>query len=123
MNSNQGSDTHMPISKIITGVREPLYRQLARELERRIATGKLNSGDGPASYRALCEEFGVSMSVVQRAFRELRRDDLVRTQQGRRVELAPDARGGKSPGICSANAIPGACWPSSTKRSIRASGS
>ena len=45
----------MPISKIITGVREPLYRQLARELERRIATGKLNSGDGPASYRALCE--------------------------------------------------------------------
>ena len=95
MNSNQGSDTNMPISKIITGVREPLYRQLARELERRIATGKLNSGDGPASYRALCEEFGVSMSVVQRAFRELRRDDLVRTQQGRRVELAPDARAEK----------------------------
>ena len=97
MNSNQGSDTNMPISKIITGVREPLYRQLARELERRIATGKLNSGDGPASYRALCEEFGVSMSVVQRAFRELRRDDLVRTQQGRRVELAPDARATTTP--------------------------
>jgi GntR family transcriptional regulator len=62
---------------------EPLYRQLAQQLESAIAGGKLGPGDRLDSEGQLSERFGVSRITVRQAIEELARKQLVVRKQGK----------------------------------------
>lgn len=63
----------------------PAYLQVADELRADIRDGKLPPGSQLPSYEALMEQYGVSITVVRNAVRELRTESLVRTHQGKGV--------------------------------------
>ncbi|WP_163576223.1 aminotransferase-like domain-containing protein [Halomonas faecis] len=56
------------------------YEQVADELRRRIEQGVYRVGDRLPSVRALCREFGVSISTVQEAYRRLEDTALVESR-------------------------------------------
>ncbi|WP_129140851.1 PLP-dependent aminotransferase family protein [Modicisalibacter coralii] len=56
------------------------YEQVAEELRRRIEHGLYRVGDRLPSIRALCQEFGVSVSTVQEAYRRLEDVALVESR-------------------------------------------
>lgn len=58
-------------------------RDLAAVLRRKIVDQEFKFGETLPSQTVLSKEYGVSMSTVNRALAELRRDGLVRTEQGR----------------------------------------
>jgi GntR family transcriptional regulator len=64
---------------------QPLYRQLAAELRRRILSGQYPPDRPLPPKPAICEEFGVSMRTVNDALRVLREDGMVVTQVGKGV--------------------------------------
>jgi GntR family transcriptional regulator len=59
--------------------REPLYLQLANELERRIRTGELRRGRTIPSEASLQGEYGVSRGTARKAVVVLRERGLVDT--------------------------------------------
>lgn len=62
---------------------EKTYLQLARTIEQRLRVG---GEDVLPSYRSLAAEYNVTLNLVQRAFRELRKNGIVIPQQGKRVK-------------------------------------
>ncbi|QFG22395.1 winged helix-turn-helix domain-containing protein [Actinomadura sp. WMMB 499] len=62
---------------------EPLYRQVAAEVERRIAEGVYPAGKRIPSTAELSEEFGVSRRTITDAFVLLKDRGVVRGVQGR----------------------------------------
>lgn len=60
----------------------PLYRQLERELRRRISTGLLVPEERFPSERELKTEFGVSSITVRQALQLLENDGLIERRQG-----------------------------------------
>jgi GntR family transcriptional regulator len=62
---------------------EPLYRQLARELEGAITRGRFRPGDRLDSEGALSQRFAVSRITVRQAIEELARKQLVIRKQGK----------------------------------------
>lgn len=63
----------------------PTYRQLADELRKLIAAGKLGPGDKLPSLHDLVQETGLSANTIRAAFRVLKEEGLVVTAPGRGV--------------------------------------
>lgn len=62
---------------------EPLYRQVAAELERRIVTGEIPPGRRVPSATEICDEFSVSRRTANEALAVLKERGLVRSVVGR----------------------------------------
>src|SRR5687767_5549191 len=62
---------------------EPLYRQLASQLEAAIASGRLKPGDRLESESLLSDRFAVSRITVRQAIEELARKQIVVRKQGK----------------------------------------
>jgi GntR family transcriptional regulator len=73
---------------IVTGSTAPIYRQIADQIGRAVATGKLPPGEQMASVRALAEELMLNPNTVGRAYAELIREGVLDGQQGKGVFVA-----------------------------------
>lgn len=63
----------------------PMYRRLADDLRNQIANGTLGVGSELPSTARLMETYGVSITVVRAAVRELRSEGIVIGQPGKAV--------------------------------------
>lgn len=61
----------------------PPYLQLADLIRREIESGKYQPGSKLPTYRELADEHGVAPMTVQSAFRVLKDEGLISSQQGR----------------------------------------
>lgn len=61
----------------------PVYRQIADELEREIATGILRTGEALPALRTLAAELRVNPNTVQQAYKLLSLRGLVAVRRGR----------------------------------------
>ena len=61
----------------------PAYRQIVDQVKRRVASGEWRPGNELPSIRGLATEIRVSVITVRRAYLELERDRVVRTEHGR----------------------------------------
>lgn len=62
---------------------EPLYLQIARQVEQLVAGGELKLGDQLPTVRELATELRVNFNTVGRAYRVLDETRLISTQRGR----------------------------------------
>lgn len=62
---------------------EPLYLQVARQVESLIAQGRLKAGDQLPTVRELAAELRMNFNTVSRAYRLLDESGLISTQRGR----------------------------------------
>ena len=82
---------------ITAGSELPIYRQLMRQIRDAIAGGRLRPGDKLTSQRELAEQLVIAPLTVKKAYDELEREGLIRTERGRgtfiteaALELDPD---------------------------------
>jgi GntR family transcriptional regulator len=61
----------------------PAYLQVAEALRAEIRSGRVPPGSQLPSYEALTRKYGVSITVVRSAVRELKTEGLVYTHQGK----------------------------------------
>src|SRR6266576_2086592 len=61
----------------------PAYLQVAEALRKEIRRGRITPGSQLPSYEALMKRYGVSITVVRSAVRELKTEGLVYTHQGK----------------------------------------
>jgi GntR family transcriptional regulator len=66
----------------------PLYFQLKKLLEERIASGRWAPGERIPSEPSICEHFSVSRTTVRQALSELESDGLIRKEKGRGTFIA-----------------------------------
>jgi GntR family transcriptional regulator len=66
----------------------PAYLQVADDLRASIRAGAYAPGSQLPSYDGLMKHYGVSITVIRSAIRELRTERLVRTHQGKGVFVA-----------------------------------
>lgn len=85
--------------RIATGSSAPIYRQIADQIRRGVASGALQSGEQLPSVRVLAEQLVVNPNTVARAYADLTRDGVLDSQAGkglfvapRRVVFAPEER-------------------------------
>jgi DNA-binding GntR family transcriptional regulator len=77
----------------------PAYAQVADALRAEIRGGRIPPGGQLPSYEALMRKYGVSITVVRSAVRELKTEGLVHTHQGKGAFVAdPLPEPGTSPG-------------------------
>ncbi len=62
---------------------EPIYLQIARQVEQLVATGALKLGDQLPTVRELATELRINFNTVGRAYRVLDETRLISTQRGR----------------------------------------
>ncbi len=62
---------------------EPLYLQIARQIEQLVVKGDLKLGDQLPTVRALATELRINFNTVGRAYRLLDETRLISTQRGR----------------------------------------
>jgi len=70
---------------------EPLYLQIARQVERLVAHGELKLGDQLPTVRELATELRVNFNTVGRAYRLLDEARLISTQRGRGTYIWEEA--------------------------------
>jgi GntR family transcriptional regulator len=77
----------------------PKYRQIAEDLRTAMLNGRYEVGDRLPTKAELQETWGVALNTVDRAYEELRREGLVRTEHGAGTFVAkkPAAPGEPSP--------------------------
>ncbi len=68
---------------ITAGSELPIYRQLMRQVIDAIAGGRLRPGDKLTSQRELAEQLVIAPLTVKKAYDELEREGLIRTERGR----------------------------------------
>lgn len=71
----------------------PLYRQIVRQVSDAIAGGRLTSGERLPSHRDLAAQLVIAPLTVKKAYDELEKEGLIRTQRGRGTficEAIPD---------------------------------
>ena len=68
---------------ITAGIELPIYRQLMRQISDAIAGGRLRPGDKLTSQRELAEQLVIAPLTVKKAYDELEREGLIRTERGR----------------------------------------
>ena len=79
----------MPLEiSIATGSAVPIYRQIADQVCRAVATGQLVAGEQVPSVRALAEELVVNPNTVARTYADLIRDGVLEAQKGKGVFVA-----------------------------------
>ena len=69
----------------------PIYRQIMRQITDAIAGGRLRPGDKLTSQRDLALQLVISPLTVKKAYDELEREGLIRTERGRGTFVAPGA--------------------------------
>jgi GntR family transcriptional regulator len=62
---------------------EPIYLQIARQMEQMVANGELKLGDQLPTVRELATELRINFNTVGRAYRILDEARLISTQRGR----------------------------------------
>ena len=62
---------------------EPLYLQIANQVEQLVASGELKLGDQLPTVRELATELRINFNTVGRAYRVLDETHLISTQRGR----------------------------------------
>jgi len=62
---------------------EPIYLQIARQIEQLVAQGSLKQGDQLPTVRELATELRINFNTVSRAYRLLDEARLISTQRGR----------------------------------------
>ncbi|HPC82387.1 MAG TPA: PLP-dependent aminotransferase family protein [Thermoanaerobaculaceae bacterium] len=72
--------------------REPVYRQISRQIRELVASGALPPGFRLPPERRLAEALGVNRSTVLRAYDELKGDGLVDAHVGRGTTVLPPRR-------------------------------
>jgi len=72
---------------------EPIYLQIARQIEQLVAAGSLRQGDQLPTVRELATELRINFNTVARAYRLLDEERLISTQRGRGTYIweMPDA--------------------------------
>jgi GntR family transcriptional regulator len=79
----------MPLQvTIATGISVPIYRQIADQIRRAVATGQLSRGEQLPSVRALAEDLVINPNTVARAYSDLIRDGMLEAQQAKGVFVA-----------------------------------
>ena len=68
---------------ITAGSELPIYRQLMRQIIDAIAGDRLRPGDKLTSQRELAEQLVIAPLTVKKAYDELEREGLIRTERGR----------------------------------------
>ena len=74
--------------RVIPGSNAAIYRQIADQVRRAVASGELAIGDAMPSVRALAKELVVNPNTVAKAYAELVRDGVLETQPGRGAFVA-----------------------------------
>ena len=77
---------------ITAGSELPIYRQLMRQIIDAIAGGRLRPGDKLTSQRELAEQLVIAPLTVKKAYDELEREGLIRTERGRGTFVAATAQ-------------------------------
>ncbi|MGH0036068.1 MAG: PLP-dependent aminotransferase family protein [Myxococcota bacterium] len=91
------------------GRREPVYRQLERNLRALIESGRVVAGERLPPSRELAETLSISRNSVNRAYRALLDEGLVRARVGQGTFVA--ARGGPRPAAAAAAEVGSADAP------------
>jgi len=73
---------------ITAGSELPIYRQLMRQIRDAIAGGRLRPGDRLTSQRELAQQLVIAPLTVKKAYDELEREGLIRTERGRGTFVA-----------------------------------
>ena len=76
---------------IAAGSELPIYRQLMRQITDAIAGGRLRAGDKLTSQRELAEQLIIAPLTVKKAYDELEREGLIRSERGRGTIVAASA--------------------------------
>lgn len=74
--------------QVSTTSEAPIYRQLAGQIRRGVALGKLAVGEQLPSVRELSRQLVVNPNTIARAYLELERDGVVHTRHGIGVFVA-----------------------------------
>lgn len=74
--------------QVSTSSRQPIYRQLARQVREGVARGKLRPGQKLPSVRTLSQQLVVNPNTIARAYTELEREGVLNTRQGLGVFVA-----------------------------------
>src|SRR4051812_46341270 len=67
----------------------PIYRQLVDQLRFLIGAGRFPGGTYLPTMRELADELALNLNTVNRAYRQLQRDGLVRSTPGKGALVAP----------------------------------
>jgi len=73
---------------IVTGSAEPIYRQLAEQVKRRIAAGQWHAGDEMPSVRELAQALAVNPMTVSKAFSQLESQGVLERRRGLSMVVA-----------------------------------
>ena len=76
---------------ITAGSELPIYRQVMRQITDAIAGGRLRPGDKLTSKRELAEQLVIAPLTVKKAYDELEREGLIRTERGRGTFVTTNA--------------------------------
>ncbi len=69
--------------QIVTNSRTPIYRQIADQIRRAIATGGVSVGDMLPSVRQLAQDLVINPNTVAKAYGELVRDGILDSMAGK----------------------------------------
>jgi len=79
----------MPLEiSVATGGTTPIWRQIADQVCRAVATGRLVAGEQVPSVRALAEELVLNPNTVARVYAELIREGVLEAHKGKGVFVA-----------------------------------
>ena len=79
----------MPLHVMIaTGSPLPIYRQIAEQIRRAVATGQLAPGEQLPSVRSLAEDLVINPNTVARTYTDLIRDGVLEAQKAKGVFVA-----------------------------------
>lgn len=70
---------------------KPIYKQIVAEIKRSLVRGDLEPGSKLPSQRELAKQLKVNHNTIQRAYREMEGDDLVKTVRGMGTYLSEDS--------------------------------
>lgn len=71
----------------------PIYLQLMRAIKEGVATRSLKPGEALPSVRAMASELGVNMHTVNKAYQQLKQEELLLIHRQKGVVVNPDLPG------------------------------
>jgi DNA-binding transcriptional regulator YhcF (GntR family) len=77
---------------ILPGAAEPIYRQIAAQLRRLIASGRLVAGEELPSVREVAGDHAINPMTVSRAYSQLEVEGLLERRRGRGMVVAESRR-------------------------------